>query len=781
MLQHLPVDILRQPFLDLRARNRPVVVTSPTGSGKSTRVPLWCAENGPVLVVEPRRVVARALARRVASESRTRLGELAGYAVKDDARWTDSTRILFCTPGVALRLLASGELDRFPTWILDEFHERRAETDLLLALARHRGEAGRIVLLSATLDAPGLARDLGAEVLHSDGRLFPVDIDYQPAPHRSAPADSTLPLRIERALAGLEATDGTVLVFLPGVGEIHETRAWLEGRFAAELLCLHGQMPPEEQDRALSDPAPGTLRVVLSTNVAESALTVAGVVAVIDSGLERRLVRDGGLSALSLEAISQSSADQRAGRAGRVRPGRCIRLWARTAHLVPRPPPSIQLDEPDDWLLPLLSCGVAPEALPWLDRPLATGLREARDRLANARLWDPDPWDPDLPAQGRLTRRGAEALELPLAPSLAGFVLALRDTSAAFDALRLAAALSTGRPLLRGRPSSEQVAWRREIAGSGGDAALLARLTTLEEPDARAAGIHLSTWREACETRERLVSKLGLDGEGWPATFQLRTVWSAWAALFPRALRVRRGAAGREEYALGGGAGWLLSRDSLAQTETAPELVLAFAFHSGEDRNGKTRTWIDAASALPRSEALAVEAGRADILHASLEDGRLLCRLRRKVGDTTLGETDRLPTNATTLGQILARANPNLPMIEAALERWWRTRCAHAGRWLPSPGNALDWLAREETRGLYTDGLEARLAGPGPTPPEADTPLLDARFPAIVPSPRGTYHASYDALRGRISLRFQGEGKPPAPKDLPRLSTWEGWTVVLTR
>jgi len=781
MLLPLPVDALRPAFLELRARHRPVVVTSPTGSGKSTRVPLWCAETGPVLVVEPRRVVARALARRVASESRTRLGDLAGYAVKDDARWSGSTRILFCTPGVALRLLASGELDRFPTWILDEFHERRAETDLLLAVARHRGEEGRIVLLSATLDAPGLARDLGAEVLHSDGRLHPVEIDYLPAPHRSTPDDATLPLRIERALAGLEAADGTVLVFLPGVGEIAETRAWLEGRIPAELLCLHGQMPAEEQDRALSEPEPGTLRVVLATNVAESALTVPGVVAVVDSGLERRLVREGGLSALSLEAISQSSADQRAGRAGRVRPGRCLRLWARTARLVPRPPPSVQLDEPDDWLLALLSCGVAPESLPWLDRPLATGLRDARDRLTNAGLWDSDPWDPDLPAGGRLTRRGAEALELPLSPALAGFVLALRHTPAAWDALRLAAALSPGRPLLRGRPSPEQQAWRREIAGSGGDPALLARLTSATESEARAAGVHLPTWREACETRERLATSLGLDEEGWPATFQLGTLLSTWALVFPRALRMRRGAAGREEFALGGGAGWLLSRDSLAHRDTAPELVLAFAFHSGEDRNGKVRTWIDAASALNRPEALAIEAGRAEILQASAGASGLRCRLRRKAGDTPLGETDRLPAHPATLGQILARVHPDVVALERDLERFWRTRCALAGRWIPAPGTALDWLARAETRGLLEGDLETRLSGAAPAPPPADDALLERHFPSAVASPRGPFEARYDALKGRIALRFAGEGKAPSPKDLPRLASWEGWTLSLAK
>lgn len=775
----LPVDSLRDDFLAFRAAGKPVIVTSPTGSGKSTRVPVWCAEHARTLVVEPRRVVARALARRVAQETRSPLGGFVGYAVRDDARWNESTRILFATPGVALRLLSSGTLDDFETWVLDEFHERRAETDLLLALARHRGEERRLVLLSATLDAAPLAKALGAETLHAEGRVFPVTLEHHPMPQKVNPEIGSLPLRIERALAGLELVEGVVLVFLPGVGEIHETRAWLEGRLAGEILCLHGQMPAEEQDLALSDPPEGALRIVLATNVAESALTVPGVVAVIDSGLERRMVRDGGIPALTLVPISQSSADQRMGRAGRVRPGRCLRLWARSARLAPRSTPSVQVDEPDDWLLALLSSGTAPESLPWLDRPLANGLREARERLAAAGLWDADPWEPGLPAQGRITRKGAEASELALSPSLAGYVLALQDTPAAFDGSCLAAALSGGRPILRARPTPEQTLRRRELAGSGGDAALLARLVALPEDDARSCGIALSAWREARATLERLVADLGLDTEGWPATFQTESVLRAWARLFPRALRTRRGQAGREEYALGGGAGWLLSRDSLAHGEPAPEMVLVLAFHAGEDRSGKVRTWIDAAAPLTRPMALALEAGRAEILSARLEEGVLTCRLRRKAGDLALGETDRLPENSATIGQILARAHPALEVLEGELESHWRLVCAEAGRWLPPPGNALDWLARTETRHLETLGvLELRLACPPPSPPEADPSELDRWFPPFVESPVGRFAARYDALRGRITLTPQ-DGKAPPAKQLPRLAHWEDWTLVV--
>lgn len=782
MATPLPVDSLRDAFLAFRTAGKAVIVTSPTGSGKSTRVPVWCAEGSRTLVVEPRRVVARALARRVAQESRTALGGFVGYAVRDDARWGESTRILFATPGVALRLMGSGTLDDFETWVLDEFHERRAETDLLLALARHRGEEHRLVLLSATLDAAPLAKALGAETLHAEGRVFPVTLEHHPMPQKVNPEVGSLPLRIERALAGLELVEGVVLVFLPGVGEIHETRAWLEGRIPGEILCLHGQMPAEEQDLALSDPPEGTLRIVLATNVAESALTVPGVVAVIDSGLERRMVRDGGIPALTLVPISQSSADQRMGRAGRVRPGRCLRLWARSARLAPRSTPSVQVDEPDEWLLALLSSGTAPETLPWIDRPLANGLREARERLAAAGLWDADPWDPDLPALGRITRKGAEASELALSPSLAGFVLALRDTPAAFDGSCLAAALAGGRPVLRPRPTPEQTAMRRELAGSGGDAALLARIVALQEDHARPYGISATAWREARATLDRLVSDLGLDGDGWPATFQTESVLRAWARLFPRALRTRRGQAGREEYALGGGAGWSLSRDSLAHGETAPEMVLVLAFHAGEDRSGKVRTWIDAAAPLNRPMALALEAGRAEILSARLEEGVLTCRSRRKAGDVPLGETERVPESASTIGQILARTHPAPERLEAELERHWRLVCARAGRWISPPGNALDWLARAETRHLETLGdLELRLACPPPDPPEVDPAELERWFPTTLETPSGSFSARYDALRGRIVLTPTLAGKAPSAKHLPRLAHWEDWTVVAGR
>lgn len=775
----LPVDDLHADFQALRSGRCPRIVASPTGSGKSTRVPRWCSETGTVLVVEPRRVAARALARRVAFELGTPVGEEVGYAVRDDARRGPRTRILFVTPGVALKMLASGDLESWDTWILDEFHERRAETDLLLALARHRDQAHRIVILSATLNSGRLAAEMGAQVLTSEGRTFPVDIEYLPAPDRSLPDPAGLPLRIERALARLEAQEGTVLVFLPGVGEIHEAFHWLEGRVDADLLVLHGQLPPESQDRCLAPGPAHRVRVILATNVAESALTVPDVVAVVDSGLERRMVRTGGLRSLSLEPISRSSADQRTGRAGRLRPGRCLRLWSSSARLAPHHPPEVQVDEPDDWLLPSLATGISPRDLPWLDRPLATALREAQERIESAGLWDADPWSRELPAGGRLTRRGSDALDLPLSPALAGFCLDLLGTPAACDAAGLAAALDAGRPLLRPRPRPDQIAARREIGQGGGDAALLSRLVRLSEGEALDLGIHLPAWREASDGFLRLAERLQLSDAPLHEPFQARSVLRAWGRIFPRSLRLRRGNAGREEYALGGGAAWWLSKDSLAFSERPPEALLVLSFHGGEDRSGKSRIWIDAAAALTRKDCLELEAGRAEILHAECNNGILKCRLRRKVAGTPLGETDALPTHPALLGQVLARARSDLREVESLLELHWREVCIVAGRWIPPPGGALDWIAREETR--RHDPMAALLEGfphHTPRPPVSDAQRICEVFPETWITPMGTFPLRADALTGRITLIPDPGAPRPRVQDLPRPSLWQDWTLV---
>ncbi|TNF24256.1 MAG: ATP-dependent RNA helicase, partial [Deltaproteobacteria bacterium] len=370
----LPIDALRQAF-DAALRAGPVVVTAPTGSGKSTRVPSWCP--GPVLVVEPRRVACRSLARRVAELEGTSVGAEVGYHVRDDRRASDATRILFATPGVVLRWLAGGAALPFATVILDELHERSLDVDLLLALLLSRRPA-QLVAMSATLDAERVAAHLGGTLLRGDGRLFPVAVSYLGEP-AALPTSEGLADRVADAVARAEQDPGDVLVFLPGKAEIARVADRLERRCPHEVLQLHGALPAEVQDRAFS-PGPRR-RVILATNVAETSLTLPRIGVVIDAGLVRRTRYHHGRGVLTLTAIAGDSADQRTGRAGRLGPGVCYRLWGRAGRLEPVTPPEIARESLVPLVLGAAACGADVDALAFLDPPAGHAVAQARGEL----------------------------------------------------------------------------------------------------------------------------------------------------------------------------------------------------------------------------------------------------------------------------------------------------------------------------------------------------------------------------------------------------------------
>jgi len=762
-METLPIEALRQEFA-ARDRSRPLVVSAPTGSGKSTRVPLWAELDGPVLVVEPRRVAARALACRIAEETGTAPGAFAGWVVRDESVRSRSTRVLFCTPGVALAMAGSGEMEGFSTWILDEFHERRADVDALLAWARFTGKSRRVVLLSATLDAAGLARELDATVLEGEGRTHPVDVEHQTATGQVLPEPDGLPLRLERALRLLDPSEGTVLAFLPGLSEIGDCAAWLEGRVPGRILSLHGGLSLEAQSQVLRpDPA---LRIVLSTNVSESALTVPDVVAVVDSGLERRIIRAGGFPRLELAPISQASADQRAGRAGRVRPGRCVRLWAPHARLVARPRPSIQVDDPQEWLLPLLLAGVDPSALPWLDRPRADGMTEALERFARLGLWEPDPW---IPAGGRPTDLAHEAGGLPLPADLAGFCLRLRATAALRDGVALAAALSAARPLFPGKASPERMDLRDSIAEGSGDLALLARCLDLSESEVRAAGVHLSTWREARRLWERLQERWGIAPEGWPAQFQSETLARGLHQLEPRALRRRRGAPGREEFALGDGLGLLPSRQSLS-LRPPPELALAVGVHGGTDAKGRKQVWIESAQGLTAAQAMRLGIGRPEVLAARRDGDRVWARWCRRVGKDEIGREEGFPRDRDVWARAVLRClEPSvLEGVRRGLVLLGLERCREAGNWVAAPETPEAWLLRQLDRvGEPPDWPDLPVV-----PPSEDPVRLERLFPKSWISPEGTWSLDWDPWKGKI-----GWTGPKGAKAKPKIVVPAGWKL----
>jgi ATP-dependent helicase HrpB len=426
----LPIDALLPQIVQALDRNPNLVIEAPPGAGKTTRVPpaLLDRVNGEILVLEPRRLAARMAARRVASELGERIGDTVGFQIRFEDTSGPRTRLKFLTEGVLTRrFLSDPTLARTSVVIFDEFHERHLETDLALAVARRLQRSKRpdlrIVVMSATLDGGPVARFLGeCPVLRSEGKRYELAIEY--TPHSAAPLEEQVSAALSRLLESQH--QGDTLVFLPGAAEIRRAARAIEplaNRADLLVLPLYGDLSAAEQDRAI---APADRRkVILSTNVAESSVTIEGITAVIDSGLERVAVDSPwtGLPSLQVKRISQASATQRAGRAGRTGPGRAIRLY--TAEDFHRRPaagvPEILRRELSQTLLHLRALKV--DRLEWLDAPPESAIEAANTLLDRLGVT-------------------AEMAELPVAPRLAKLLLEARQRGVPEKGCAVAAVLS---------------------------------------------------------------------------------------------------------------------------------------------------------------------------------------------------------------------------------------------------------------------------------------------------------------------------------------------------
>jgi ATP-dependent helicase HrpB len=442
----LPIDDVVPDLAAHLRRENALVLEAEPGAGKTTRVPPALLEvvEGEILVLEPRRLAARLAARRVAEERGERVGETIGYRVRFEDVASARTRLSFVTEGVFLRrVLADPTLAGVGAVVLDEFHERHLQSDLALALSR-RAQAARpslrVIVMSATLEAAPIAEFLGAcRTLKVAGRRFDVGLEYQPANAPDRPLESEVAQAVRAlAQAGL---DGDVLVFLPGAAEIRRAAgacAELARQHELDVLPLHGDLSPEEQDRAV---LPGGRRkIILSTNVAETSITIEGVVAVVDSGLARVAAHSpwSGLPTLRVQRISRAAATQRAGRAGRTRAGRCLRLYSKHDHDT-RPAyelPEVRRLDLAESLLLLSATGVRdPAAFGWFELPQPAALAAARELLERLGAID---------AQFQPTELGRRMLTFPLHPRLARLVVEGERRGVGRDACLVAALVGEG-------------------------------------------------------------------------------------------------------------------------------------------------------------------------------------------------------------------------------------------------------------------------------------------------------------------------------------------------
>ena len=708
-LTPLPIDAVTPALLADLARVGAAVLIAPPGAGKTTRVPgaildAGLAGSGDVVCLQPRRLAARMAAARVASERGEELGRGVGYEVRFDRRVSGATRLRFVTEGILTRrLLEDPTLRGTGCVIIDEFHERHLAGDLSLALLRRlQGGARpdlRIVVMSATMDPAPVAAFLGdAPLVVSEGRTFPVDVEYA-----ALPDDRQLGKQVSGAVRKLVADglDGDVLVFLPGAAEIRrctEDLAELAERADLMVVPLHGDLPVDEQDRAIAKAS--RRKVILSTNVAETSVTIDGVVAVIDSGLAR-LARHSpwsGLPTLAIEPISKASAAQRAGRAGRTRPGRCVRLYTRHDHDIRRPfeAPEVARADLAEAALELHAAGVARLAdFGWFEAPPPASASAADELLVRLGAID---------AAGNVTATGRRMLRFPAHPRQARIVIEAEDRGVGAEGAAIAALLGARELRVERRLGGDR-GHHRGGPGRGMSAARVSSPSDLLDDldallDARDAGMNAGRLRglgldiataqqvdRAARQLERLTSR---------RTSRPPSVDAVDAALqiailtgYPDRVGKRRAPRSQEIVFAGGGAGTLAPSSAVVDAEL---MVAVDAGETGE-RGRAGGVMIRRASQIDPSWLLDLYLDRvrdSDELVWISARQRVERRTRLSYDGLTIDETSDVEgarRAGAAASEILARE-----ALAAGIERFvdadaftaWRTRLAFAARFVPA-------------------------------------------------------------------------------------------------
>ncbi|WP_165673498.1 ATP-dependent helicase HrpB [Metapseudomonas otitidis] len=679
----LPIDAVLSDLRQALAERDEAVLEAPPGAGKTTRVPLallaepWL-QGQTILMLEPRRLAARAAAERLASELGEKVGETVGYRIRLDSKVGPNTRIEVVTEGILTRRLqADPALDGVGLLIFDEFHERSLDADLALALSLNgrallRDEPPlKILLMSATLEGERLSRLLDdAPIVSSQGRMHPVDIRWS---RPWQPGEFVEPRVVDCVLQALADESGSLLVFLPGQAEIRRVHQALQeavGERPDVLLCpLHGELDLSAQ-RAAIEPAPkGQRKVVLATNIAETSLTIDGVRVVIDAGLARvpRFDPGSGMTRLDTLRISRASATQRAGRAGRLEPGVCYRLWSEAQHDQLAAHGSAEILQADlaGLALQLARWGVPPEQLSWLDQPPAAAYGQAQDLLARLGAFKPGCRD-------NLSVHGQAMAELPAHPRIAH--LLLRGQALGLGALACdVAALLGERDILR-----------------GGGADLHSRLALLagESPAARGA-------RGGVQRARQLARQYRGQLRGKPRSPVADPEHPRWlgcllAFAYPDRVAQQRRAGGGEYRLANGRAALFTGPDALMK---CPWLVIADL----GSRQGQREERIYLAAELDPllfEGPLAEQVDTLDVLDWDEREGAMRAERQRRVGELVLAREPlaALDEAARTRALVALVRRKGLELLPWTPElRQWQARIALLRRLDLAERGSSDW------------------------------------------------------------------------------------------
>jgi ATP-dependent helicase HrpB len=692
-LAPLPIDPLLGELVASLARNNCLVLRAPPGAGKTTRVAPAVIDSGlmgekSIILLQPRRLAARAAAARIAEERGTRLGDVVGYQVRFESRSGPRTRILAMTDGLLLRRLEDDPfLEDVGCVVFDEFHERSMNIDLALAMVR-RAQAEvrpdlRIVVMSATLESGPVAQFLdNCPVLVSEGRLFPVELSYLAHP-RGRPLEEAAAQAVAEAVA---QTTGHVLVFLPGVREIHRTERQLSAlaqQAGLAVLPLYGELALARQQEVIRPSA--TRKVVLATNVAETSITIDGVTAVVDSGLARRQVLDPalGLNRLVVGRISRASAAQRAGRAGRTSPGVCLRLWTQREQqgLADFEVPEIFRVDLAGPVLELLCWGEAdPTRFSWFEAPGVESLERAQRLLQRLGAVD----------ERGLTQLGRQMVRLPVHPRIARLVLAGNAMGQAEASALAAAMLSERDPFPRW--AERQVPVEHHSASDVFDrVALLEEFERSGRRGSDAGGINAEAVRLIVKARGQLLRLLAREPAVAKPVAQpfspQEAIGRALLAAFPDRLARRRTPGSRRALMVGGRGVRLSEQSAVMQSE----LFLCVEVQE----IGGSEALVRQASAVERDWLPADQLFVTHDLEFDPDRQRVIAVRRTRLEDLVLDEApSALPADADA-GAILAREaaarlKPSEWLGPVALA--FLARVDFLRRWMPE----LEWPPMDE-------------------------------------------------------------------------------------
>jgi len=772
----LPIDAIRNEFEQSLASGH-VLVEASTGSGKSTRLPLWCRSLGRVLVVQPRRLAARSLARYLARQLNSEVAQIVGYAVRFDSQYNAQTQVVFVTPGIALRMFAENAIHDFSCLILDEFHERRWDTDLLAAMMRQyclsQSPPLRMVVTSATLEGKSLAAFFQAQRLVAEGRSYPVSIHYND--DNELPRIKHLEQRVVAAINDQlkRAEVGDILVFLPGKAEIAAVQSAL--KTDRIVLPLHAGVPKQQQDLALQPSE--RPRIILATNVAETSLTIPGISTVIDSGLERRTHHRNARTVLGLHAISQAAADQRAGRAGRLGPGYCLRLWGRRALLQPYTAAEIEREELTELVLAAAAAGVSVRSLAFPTQPPQHAVTRAIELLQRMRALDDSE---------RITEHGQRLFPLPLDALFAHLISAMPDQQTRAAMIDISAALSADRALLGNHDSDTKRQILQQWQPEGCDVSALIALMRAAPP----AGlvVNQSVLKQAKRIARHVYAAMKMEAVtsvSYPRLSLLRAIYQT----APDLLFVRRKK--RRDYLGNGFAELEVGRESRFPEQAQAAIVLDQHFSVGK---GLSKTINKGTCMAPVSFSVLDEWGVGELQFEKLEwDGKhLLALVQRVYAGRVISENEQ-----SLQGEDLRRACVRLilrrslfagvgdklradidawnlylalELHKVSLHRFERDQPVELETWLLDHLQALgvehdEDLSLLEAQDFVFDGI-----------PEWERAGFDEKFPLQVTLSDLIMRVEYDIKRRHIVLhKIHGIRKMP-PKRL-ELPLWSGWSI----